>query len=96
MSNFEQMRELFIDVKKDHFKTFMQNADVFEDDEMKNLNKTAYQYFVDLENRKKLTFQNHKLFWKLYKYENFGYSFQNFLILNIPKLARILFKLKKG
>ena len=49
-----------------------------------------------LEKIKKCSFKNLKLFWKLYKYENFNYCFQNFLILHIPVLAKPLFKMKKG
>lgn len=96
MKNFEQVRALFLDVKKDHFKTLIQNVDVFEEDKIKNLNKMAYQYFDDLKNGKKVHWKDVKLFWKLYKYENFMYAFENFLILNRPALAKILFQLKKG
>lgn len=96
INNFEEMRDLFIDVKKDHFKIFVQNAEVFEDEQIENLNKTAYQYFDNLKNVKKISLKNSKLFWKLYKYENFGYALQNFLILNMPSMARVLFQLKKG
>lgn len=96
INDFEQMRDLFIDVKKDHFKILMQNADIFEDEKIKDLNKLAYQYFENLKNVKKVSLKNSQLFWKLYKYENFSYAFQNFLILNMPALAKILFQLKKG
>lgn len=96
MKDFEQMRDLFIHVKKDHFKTFIQNAEVFENEEIEALNKKAYEYFESLKDVKKASFKNSQLFWKLYKYENFSYAFQNFLILNMPALALHLFHMKKG
>lgn len=96
IDDFNQMRDLFIDVKKDHFQTFMKNADVFEDENIKNLNKISYKYFDELKNVKKINLKNSKLFWKLYQYENFGYAIQNFLILNVPILAKPLFYIKKG
>ena len=96
IKDFRQMRELFIDVKKDHFKTFMQNAEVFEDEEIEVLNKQSYQYFEELKQVKKVSLKKSALFWKLYRYENFSYAFQNFLILNMPQLASHLFEMKKG
>lgn len=96
ISDFNQMRNLFIEVKKDHFKTFIKNADVFEDEAIKKLNQTAYHYFGDLKNVKKINLKNSKLFWKLYQYEKFSYRFQNFLILHMPGLALPLFHIKKG
>ena len=96
IQNFEEMRNLFIDVKKDHFKTFIKNAECFEDDEIEELNKKCYEYFDSLKSIKKISFKNFKLFWNLYKYEKFGYAFQNYLILNMPVLAKICFDIKKG
>lgn len=90
IKDFDEMRDLFIEVKKDHFKTFMQNADCFEE-KMKDLNKVSYQYFCDLKKVKKGSLKNRKLFWKLYQYEDWKYCLQNFLILNLPGLARPLF-----
>jgi len=95
INNFDTMRELFIEVKRDHFKTFMQNEDIF-DDEIKKLNKISYQYFQKLKFAKKLDSDDYKLFWRLYKYEDLIYKWQNFLILNKPKIAKHLFKFIKG
>ena len=96
IKDFGQMRELFIDVKKDHFKTLIQNAEVFQDEKIEVLNKQSYQYYNELKQIKKLSFKHSRLFWKLYKYEKFSYAFQNFLILHMPELASHLFKIKKG
>lgn len=93
---FEKMRELFLEVKIDHFKTFIKNQDAFEDDNIENLNKESYKYFENLKKVKKINLKNLKLFWNLYKYEEFSYMIQNFIILNIPVLAKPLFYLKKG
>ena len=96
IDDFEKIRNLFIDVKKDHFKTFMKNSEVFNDEKIEKLNKVSYEYFSNLKNIKKGNWKNYKLFWQLYKYEEFSYSFQNFLILNMPSIAKILFHIKKG
>jgi len=93
INDFDEMRNLFIDVKKDHFKIFIKNSDVFDDEEIKKLNKMSYEYFDELKNVPKISIKNYKLFWKLYKYENFVYALENFLILNMPRLAKTLFKI---
>lgn len=95
INHFEEMRNLFIDVKIDHFKNFIEKRDVFDNDEINSLNKKAYEYYKGLEKVKKISFRGSKLFWKLYKYEEFNYAFQNYLILNMPILAKPLFKIKK-
>ncbi len=96
IKEFGEMRNLFIEVKLDHFKTFLQNIDVFEDDAMKQVTKEAYQYFTDLKNHKKLQRKQIQLFWELYQYENVRYRLENFLILNMPSLAKSLFQIRKG
>lgn len=95
IKEFDEMRNLFIDVKKDHFETFANRVNVFEDDDITQICESANKYFKNLENIKLGSFKNTILFWKLYKYENFVYAFENYLILNFPKFAKILFKLKK-
>jgi len=94
MRNLEDIRNLFITVKKEHFKVFVENEEKFESEKIRNLNKIALKYFEDLEKVKNINFKNWILFFKLYKYEEFSYKMQNFVILNIPALARILFKIK--
>ena len=95
INNFEEMRNLFIDVKLDHFKTFKDKKNVFDDNTINQLSDISYSYFKNLKKVKKISFKGTKLFWKLYKYEEFNYAFQNYLILNIPILAKPLFKIKK-
>lgn len=95
INNFEEMRNLFIDVKLDHFKIFKDNKNIFEDKKINELSDISYTYFEHLKKVKKISFKGTKLFWKLYKYEEFNYAFQNYLILNIPILAKPLFKIKK-
>ena len=96
MRDFKQMRDLFLEVKLDHFKTFLKRQDVFEEENLERLNKVCFQYFEALKKVKKGSFKNSRLFWHLYKYETLGYVFQNYLILHWPVLAKPLFSMKKG
>lgn len=95
LKNFEEIRNLFINVKKEHFTVFIENEDKFVDEETKKLNKESLEYYEMLEKKKNINFRKWGLFFKLYKYEGFVYNVENFLILNVPCLVRILFKFRK-
>ena len=95
IKTLDEIRRLFITVKKEHFSTFIENENKFTNEKIKKLNKIALDYYEMLENKNYFNFRNWKLFFKLYKYEEFGYKMQNFAILNMPCIARILFKFKR-
>lgn len=93
INNFDEIRKLFITVKKEHFKVFINNNKKFND-EYKQLNEKSLKYFEMLENKRYFNFKNWCLFLKLYRYENLIYILENFIILNMPIIGRILFKMK--
>lgn len=95
ITNFDELRYLFIDVKIEHFTVFVENENKFTSLDVRSLSKEALIYFENLRRVNIINFSKWKLFFELYKYEDFGYKMQNFLILNIPILARPLMKLKK-
>lgn len=96
INDFNELRNLFIDVKIDHFNTLIKRQDVFNDEKINILNEKALKYYENLKNVKFITLRYIGLFLKLYKYEKFGYSIQNFAILNMPGIAKFLFRIKKG
>ena len=93
ITKLDEIRKLFIQVKKEHFTVFIENEDKFIDENVKTLNKVSLQYYEMLEKKNNFNFKNWGLFFKLYKYEDFFYKMQNFTILNLPWIARILFKM---
>ncbi len=95
LKSIDEIRKLFIEVKKEHFKVFIENEEKFKSEEVKKLNRKALEYYEMLEKKKNINFRSWGLFIKLYKYEEFGYNLQNFAILNFPMFARLLYKLKK-
>ena len=95
LKSIDEIRKLFIEVKKEHFKVFIENEDKFNSEDIKNLNRKALEYYEMLEAKNNINFKDLGLFVRLYKYEKIGYNMQNFAILNIPILARLLYKLKK-
>lgn len=93
IKEFEEIRKLFITVKKEHFKIFIDNSTKF-DEKYQKINEQSLKYFELLETKKYINFRNWNLFFKLYKYENFIYILENFIILNMPILGKILYKMK--
>lgn len=93
IKSLAEIRKLFIAVKKEHFKVFIENEDKFINESIKKLNKQSLKYYEMLETKNNINFRNWGLFFKLYKYEGFIYKMENFIILNIPIIARILFKM---
>ena len=95
LKSIDEIRNLFIQVKKEHFKVFIENEDKFKSEDVKILSKKALEYYEMLETKKNINFKGWGLFIKLYKYEGLSYSLQNFAILNLPVLTKILYKFKK-
>lgn len=92
LESIEEIRKLFIDVKKEHFTVFIENEKKFQDEKVRLLNRKALEYYKMLEQKKYFNFRDWGLFIKLYKYENFMYNVKNFLILNMPGLLKLFRK----
>lgn len=92
-TKLEQVRNLFIDVKYQLFKTYVNNNNVFPEN-MQKQNLESYNYFEMLKNKKYINFRDWKIFHQLYKTETFKYYIENFAILNLPILANIPFKIR--
>lgn len=95
LNGLKEIRTLFLEVKKQHFGVFINNQEKFLNKEVRELNKKCLEYYTHLENVKYINFKYWKLFFKLYKYENKKYIFENFLILNMPIIAAPLIKITK-
>jgi len=89
----EEVRKLFLEVKLGIFKTYVENEKIFSE-EMRNLNKKAYNYYIMLENKKNFNFKGWKIFHRLYKAEKIMYYIQNFIIMNLPFIGKGIFKIR--
>lgn len=89
----KQVRDLFIDVKLGVFETYVNNNERFPE-ELQKLNKKAYEYFKIVEKKKNFNFQGWTIFHQLYKTEKFMYHIENFFIMNMPLIARGMFKIR--
>lgn len=92
-SKLEQVRELFLNVKKGVFGTYVENNNRFPKD-IQTTNLKAFDYFNMLENKKVINFKGWSIFHTLYKTETFIYYIENFLILNMPLFAKGLFNIR--
>jgi hypothetical protein len=93
-SKFEQVRDWFIEVKLGVFGTYVQNNDRFPKN-MQALNQKAYEYFNGLKEKKYFNFKGWNVFHELYKNERLMYYIENFLIMNIPIIAKGLFHIRR-
>lgn len=89
----EQVRELFINVKLGVFGTYVENNEKFPTDLQKQ-NKEASKYYRMLQNKRNFNFKGWTTFHKLYKTETFKYYIENFLIMNMPLVARGVFNIR--
>ena len=95
MKTLDDIRNLFIDVKLDHFNVFVQNENKFQSKYYKELSQKALQYYKNLKNVNRFSLRGFLLFLRLYKYEAFNYRLKNFVILHMPVLARSYFNKMK-
>ena len=75
------------------FESYVQNPQIFTN-ELKNRNAKAYNYYRMIQKKDKINFKGWKTFHNLYKNETFKYYLENFFILNLPCIAKILIRIK--
>ena len=89
----EQVREHFINVKLGVFGTYVNNIEKFPE-ELQKQNKESYEYYKMLQNKRNFNFKGWTTFHKLYKTETFKYYIENFMIMNMPLVARGVFNIR--
>mgnify|MGYP004543652471 FL=1 len=95
-NSVEEIRKHFIDVKLGVFGTYVNNPQIFTE-KLRKRNEKAYKYFEMLAQKKNINFRGWGTFYNLYKNESVKYYMENFLILNMPCVVRlVLRKNKKG
>lgn len=89
----EQVREHFINVKLGVFGTYVENNEKFPTDLQKQ-NTEALDYYKMLQNKRNFNFKGWTTFHKLYKNETFKYYIENFMIMNMPLIAKGIFNIR--
>ena len=91
---FQEIRELFINVKKDLFDIYLENQEKFPED-LQKLNEQGKAYFDKIEKKQFVNFRDWRTFHRLYKNETGSYYILNFIIFNLPILGRCLFAIRR-
>lgn len=91
----EEFRKKYINLKISQFKIYIENQDMFENKEIPKLANRAIIYLEDIKNKKIVNFKNYKIFFDLYKMEYLSMRVKTFVMLNIPILAKITYKIFK-
>jgi glycosyltransferase involved in cell wall biosynthesis len=94
LNSFEEIRNLFIDVKQKKFKTYKDNISRLRGNSLYKTIDEANDYYKRLSIIKNFNFRYWGLFFKLYKYEEFLYIVKNFIILNMPIFGRLAFNIR--
>lgn len=92
-TKFEDVRNLFINVKLGVFGGYVENNERFTP-ELRNKNQRALKYYQNIKNKKNINFKGWGIFHKLYKNETIYYYILSFIIMNIPILGRGLFQIR--
>ena len=92
-NKMEQVRNLFIDVKLGVFSTYVLQNNKFPE-KLQDFNKKALEYYKMLPGKKYFNFKGWGIFHKLYRHETFLYYIENFLIMNMPLIGKVLFKIR--
>lgn len=92
-TEFEDVRNLFINVKLGVFGGYVENNDRFIPD-LRNKNRKALEYYQNIKDKKNINFKGWGIFHQLYKNETIYYYILSFIIMNIPILGRGLFKIR--
>lgn len=92
-NSIKEIRNHLINVKLGIFESYVQNPQIFTN-ELKNRNAKAYNYYRMIQKKDKINFKGWKTFHNLYKNETFKYYLENFFILNLPCIAKILIRIK--
>lgn len=90
---FEQVRELFLRVKIEHFTDYVERKDVFTE-EQNAFNEKCLMYFLQLKDKKYINFKGISIFHKLYQYDTVSYYLIQYVIMNVPVVAKFIFSIR--
>lgn len=90
---FEQVRNLFLKVKIEHFEDYCQRKEAFTK-EQNDFNEKCLKYFQMLKQKKHINFRGYGIYHKLYKYDTFRYYMLQFAIMNLPGFSNFIFKIR--
>ena len=95
IDNADEYREKYIDLKIAQFNIYLENEDKFENKYIPELARRTIKYLEDIKGKKYINFKNYKTFFEVYNMEYFSMRLKTFVMLNLPIIARLTYKLFK-
>ena len=91
----EEYRKEYINLKLKQFNIYVENEEKFENKDIPKLAKRGIAYMENIKNKKVINFKNYKTFFDLYNMEYPMMRLKTFVMLNLPILAKITYKIFK-
>ncbi len=89
IKNTEDLRNFLIEIKLGIFETYVQNEDRIPE-KLRRQNRQSLEYYKMLKSKKKINFRGWGIFYKLYNQETISFFIKNFVLFNMPFLAKIV------
>lgn len=93
-NDFKNYRNSIIEFQYNHFEICLKNIDKFNSDYQKRV-EISYNYFKKLLNNDIIN-KKYSVFNYVYYGNSFSYKIKKYILLHLPKFAKILFNVRKG
>lgn len=95
IQKFDEYREKYINLKIDQFKIYLENKEMFTNKKLIELSQKAVIYLNNIKTKKYINIKNYKTFFELYNMEYPIMRLKTFVMLNLPILGRVVYKIAK-
>lgn len=95
IQKFDEYREKYINLKIDQFKIYLENKEMFTNKKLVELSQKAVIYLNNIKTKKYINIKNYKTFFELYNMEYPIMRLKTFVMLNLPILGRVVYKIAK-
>ena len=95
IQKFDEYREKYINLKIDQFKIYLANKEMFTNKKLVELSQKAVIYLNNIKTKKYINIKNYKTFFELYNMEYPIMRLKTFVMLNLPILGRVVYKIAK-
>ena len=92
--DFDTFRNFFIQRKIEQFETYVEINDRFPQ-KLQNQNIGILKYYKSVKDKKCINFKGTSYFFKLYRDDRIGVFLRNYILVNIPILAKLWFYIAK-
>ena len=95
INSAEEYRKEYINLKLNQFKLYVKNKERFSNKCIPELANKAIDYFETIKDKKYINFKKYKTFFEIYNIEYPMMRLKTFIMLNVPIIAKITYKIFK-